>query len=83
MPRFIDSCLATANLQSRVAPVLRDQTHTLLWTWARELARLDEEPRLVHGDLGKRNLIVRNSGGKWVVAAVLDWEFAVSGSPPG
>ncbi len=30
---------------------------------------------------GKRNLLVRKVGEKWTVAAVLDWEFAVAGSP--
>ena len=31
--------------------------------------------------MGKRNLLVREVEGAWQVAAVLDWEFAVSGSP--
>ena len=33
------------------------------------------------GDFGKRNPLVRNIGGRWSVAAVVDCEFAVSGPP--
>jgi aminoglycoside phosphotransferase (APT) family kinase protein len=39
------------------------------------------EPRLVHGDFSKRNLMVAPVKGRWSVAAVLDWEFAFSGPP--
>jgi fructokinase len=52
-----------------------------VWSWAPRFAQLDDEACLVHGDFGKRNLLVRSIAGKWFLAAVLDWEFAVSGSP--
>jgi aminoglycoside phosphotransferase (APT) family kinase protein len=48
--------------------------------WAPELGSLDAESGLVHGDFGKRNLLVRRIAGKWNVAGVLDWEFAVAGT---
>ena len=81
MPRFIDICLAAENLQRRMLDQLRDRTHTLVWSWAPQLAALDHEASLVHGDFNKRNLLLRCAGGRWTVAAVLDWEFAVSSSP--
>ena len=62
-------------------PDLRDRVSASVWSRARELAELDSQSCLVHGDLGKRNLLVRPEGGRWSVAAVLDWEYAVSGSP--
>ena len=80
-PRFIDLCLAAENLQRRVTAELRDHTHALVWSWAPQLATLDAETSLVHGDFNKRNLLLRPAGGRWRVAAVLDWEFAVSSSP--
>jgi fructokinase len=80
-PRFIDLCLAAQNLQRRLPAELRDGTHALIWSWAPRLAVLDAETSLVHGDFNKRNLLVRLAGGRWSVAAVLDWEFAVSSSP--
>jgi aminoglycoside phosphotransferase (APT) family kinase protein len=81
MPRFVDACLATENLQQRMPVNLRDRTHDLLWSKAASLAALSEEARLVHGDFNRRNLLVQSAAGRWAVAAVLDWEFAVSGSP--
>ncbi len=80
-PRFIDLCLAAENLQRRIPAVIRDKTHALVWSWAPRLADLDGDASLVHGDFNRRNLLVRRAGGRWRVAAVLDWEFAVCGSP--
>jgi aminoglycoside phosphotransferase (APT) family kinase protein len=39
------------------------------------------ESSLVHNDFGNRNIMVREVNGRWQVAAILDWEFANSGSP--
>lgn len=80
-PRFVDLCLASPYLQTRVPAELRDRTHDLAWSSARPLAAIDDEARLVHGDFSKRNLLVSRKAGRWSVAAVLDWEFAFSGAP--
>lgn len=81
LPRFIDLCLASPHLQRRVAPEVRSRVHELVWFWAPRLRELDSEKSLVHCDFGLRNLLVREEQGRWRVAALLDWEFAVSGSP--
>jgi|SRR5208282_689486 len=81
LPRFVDLCLESTHLRERMEADLRDRAHSLAWSWAPQLADLDEEACLVHGDFGKRNLLVRRMVGRSVVAAVLDWEFAVSSSP--
>ncbi len=93
MPRFVDCCLASPNLKSRMSPDVRDALHSLIWSHAPELQQLDAAPCLVHGDFGKRNLLVNPSkcgssgaaftqpAGTWILAAVLDWEFAVAASP--
>jgi aminoglycoside phosphotransferase (APT) family kinase protein len=47
------------------------------------LACCEEQTNLVHGDFCKRNVLVREMNGRWAVVAVLDWEFAVSGTPLG
>lgn len=36
---------------------------------------------LVHGDFDPANIFVDNTDGVWRVSAILDWEFAFSGSP--
>src|ERR1019366_9404196 len=79
--RFVDLCLASQNLQRRMPADLRNRTHDLVWSSAPQFAALDSQASLVHGDFGKRNLLVRREQGRWSVAAVLDWEFAIAGSP--
>lgn len=81
LARFVDLCLASASLQQRMDPDLQDRTQALVWSSALQLACLENQSLLVHCDFGSRNLLVRGIGGEWSVAAVLDWEFAVSGSP--
>lgn len=85
VPRIIDSYLASPNLQRRTGPGLARRIHDFVWTWAPRLPQLDDESslarRLVHSDLDQSNILVRQVEGQWVVAAVLDWEFAFSGSP--
>ena len=81
LPRFVDLCLDSPNLARRVEPDVCSQIHDLVWSWAARLSALDEQKSLVHCDFGMRNLIVRPEQGRWKVAALLDWEFAVAGSP--
>ncbi len=80
-PRFVDLCLESPNLRVRMPADLRDRTHAMVWSAAAMLAELDRQACLVHGDFGKRNLLMRENIGRWSVAAVLDWEFAISSSP--
>ena len=81
IPRFVELCLNTPNLRVRMAPELRERLGAFVWSRAPQFAELGSERSLVHGDFGKRNVLVRQDRGGWSVAAVLDWEFAVSGSP--
>jgi aminoglycoside phosphotransferase (APT) family kinase protein len=81
MPRFVDLCLAAPNLERRVPAEWRDRIHKLIWQWAPRLAEFDADARLVHGDFNRHNLIARQVADRWVVVAVLDWEFAIAGSP--
>lgn len=81
LPRFVDLCLASPHLQRRVAPEIRSRVHELVWSWTPRLRELDSEKSLVHCDFGLRNLLVSQEHGRWRVAGLLDWEFAVSGTP--
>lgn len=81
LPRFCDLCLASPNLLRRADADLTRQIHDFVWSWSTRLGWLDSERSLVHSDFGSRNIIVRQIDGKWRVAAVIDWEFAFSGSP--
>jgi aminoglycoside phosphotransferase (APT) family kinase protein len=44
-------------------------------------ARAAPGTRLVHADYNPKNLVAVGQDGRWSVTAVLDWEFAFSGSP--
>jgi len=81
LPRFVDLCLASPHVQRRLPADFRSRLHDLMWSWAHRLRQLDSETSLVHCDFGMRNLLVRREQDTWQVAALLDWEFAVSGSP--
>jgi aminoglycoside phosphotransferase (APT) family kinase protein len=42
---------------------------------------LGDSAALVHSDYKGSNLLLRQTSGRWEVAAVLDWEFAHAGTP--
>ena len=79
--RFFEHCLAVPALQERVGAGLRERIAAHATAWAPRLRALDDDARLVHGDFGATNILVHQVGGAWEVAAVLDWEFALAGSP--
>jgi len=79
--RLMDTFLASANCERRAGPKLIQRLHDYLWSWSSQIPDLEEAPCLVHNDFGNRNILVRQENGKWVVAAILDWELAFSGSP--
>jgi aminoglycoside phosphotransferase (APT) family kinase protein len=81
IPRILDTFLIDSTLQSRIGTRLSQQLHDFVWAWASLLPDLATDSFLVHCDFGNRNILVSEVSGKWAVAAVLDWEFALSGSP--
>jgi fructokinase len=80
IPRLLDSFLQSENLQRRMDVSLQDEVHEFVWSWADQLRAFDNDRHLVHCDFGNRNILVDCINGRWQVAAVLDWEFALSGS---
>jgi Ser/Thr protein kinase RdoA (MazF antagonist) len=83
MARFVDLCLESGNLRRRLTPDVCEGVCGLMWSALPELALCEEQANLVHGDFNKRNVLVRQNQGRWEVAAVLDWEFAVAAAPVG
>lgn len=81
IPRLLDSFLESKHLQQRIDASLQQRLHSFIWSWAYRLRPFDDDSRLVHCDFGNRNILVDCVEGRWQVAAVLDWEFALSGSP--
>jgi fructokinase len=81
IPGMLDRFLSSSVCQRRLGTQLADRVHKFGWDCASLLPDLDEQPALVHSDFGSRNILVHQTNGYWDVAAVLDWEFAFSGSP--
>ncbi|HMD50558.1 MAG TPA: phosphotransferase, partial [Bryobacteraceae bacterium] len=71
--------LASPILEQRIGRT--ERLHDLLSRWRPRLRGLDASRTLVHGDFNNRNTIVRQVGDAWVVAAILDWELAFTGTP--
>ncbi|MGA2811512.1 MAG: phosphotransferase [Candidatus Acidiferrum sp.] len=78
---FIDDCLESPSFRERVPLAVRKGISAFAWSLSPRLAELGPQTHLVHGDFGKRNIMVRRTEGCWKVAAILDWEFALSGTP--
>jgi aminoglycoside phosphotransferase (APT) family kinase protein len=81
IPRLLDRFLESPNCMNRAGAKLVERLHSFAWTWTDQIPNLDAQPSLVHCDFGNRNILVREVNGQWIVAAVVDWEFALSGSP--
>jgi len=62
-----------SSLSKRVLEFLDSEAH-LLDEW-------HGQPCLSHSDYGGSNILVKKHADGWKVAAVLDWEFAFSGTP--
>jgi aminoglycoside phosphotransferase (APT) family kinase protein len=78
---FVDGCLQGAH----VVTVMTEGELMALRVLAARLtpaaASTASARQLVHSDYNGKNLLALERGGRWSISAVLDWEFAFSGSP--
>ena len=83
LPEFLDNCLAAGRAASALSPGELERLRGLAAA-ADPLARSVAGARqLVHSDYNGKNLLAVARDGRWSISAVLDWEFACSGSPLG
>ncbi|MBV8456026.1 MAG: aminoglycoside phosphotransferase family protein [Acetobacteraceae bacterium] len=78
---FMRRCLIEGPGGQRLGAVLTERLFTFV---EREGSRLDAwlgEPTLTHADFNPSNILVHRDENGWRVAAVLDWEFALSATP--
>ncbi|MFI5230087.1 MAG: phosphotransferase family protein, partial [Gemmatimonadales bacterium] len=71
--------MASSRFRERVTAPAIAAIESFVDRWA-ELVDARAASTLVHGDFNSRNIFVRDIDGRWRVAAVLDWEFAMSGN---
>jgi Ser/Thr protein kinase RdoA (MazF antagonist) len=77
---FMQACLDNANLQRRLGAERCRRLHRCL-THRTDLHQPSSTHQLCHSDFNQKNFLVRrNSNGRQQLSAVLDWEFAFSGS---
>ena len=81
IPHLFDQFLQSETLQRRLDGPVRQKLHDFMRSWSAELRELGDDQHLVHSDFGNRNILVGCKNGRWQVVAVVDWEFAFSGSP--
>ena len=75
---FFESCLDNPNLQRRVGVRRLERLRHCL-TQRADLHQPSWTHQLCHSDFNQKNLLIqRNPNGRYHVAAVLDWEFALS-----
>jgi aminoglycoside phosphotransferase (APT) family kinase protein len=85
---FADACLVDVVELFVASPVFRRRVDSSLLTRILDFVRSSEDGlagpdrggSLVHGDFNSPNIFVRERHDVWSVAAILDWEFAFSGS---
>ena len=80
IPRLLDEFLQSEHLLGRLDASFRQRLHDFIWSWSTQLRELSNDRQLVHCDFGNRNILVDSINGRWQLVAVLDWEFAASGS---
>jgi aminoglycoside phosphotransferase (APT) family kinase protein len=77
---FMQSCLDNANLQRRLGASRCHHLQRCL-THRTDLHEPSVTHQLCHSDFNQKNLLIRrDANGRYHLAAVLDWEFAFSGS---
>jgi aminoglycoside phosphotransferase (APT) family kinase protein len=91
LPEFVENCLRTAAVRNAqgggaqasgaLSPAEQDGLRELAARAGPLAGRAAPGRRLVHSDYNPKNLLATRQDGRWSVAAVLDWEFAFSGSP--
>lgn len=74
-------CLKTTAARKRLGSDLCDQLLSFVAEHGWYLSELEGQSRLVHSDFNGSNILVRQASGRWQISAVLDWEFAHSGTP--
>ena len=78
---FVDWSLEEGRTGERLGAELSAKLRCYAHDNARRLHVLEGECGLVHGDYKLSNILVRRESDSFRVCAVLDWEFAMAGSP--
>lgn len=76
---FVKECLKHENILSTLTPETISKIIHLLNKYSHLFPSMKEK-HLVHADFDPANIFINKTNNAWKVSAVLDWEFAFSGS---
>jgi len=79
---YLDHAFAGSHGAARLGPELMASLRKFIEWEGEKISPWPGAPCLVHGDCNGSNLLFRRgASGAWELAAILDWEFAFSGTP--
>jgi aminoglycoside phosphotransferase (APT) family kinase protein len=81
LPEFVEACLRQGHAAAALSPAELAGLRALAAAEAPLADSAAPARQLVHSDYNGKNLLAVARRGRWSVSAVLDWEFAFSGSP--
>ncbi|BCJ33039.1 hypothetical protein Athai_05420 [Actinocatenispora thailandica] len=81
LAEFVAGQLPDGNAAAAFSPAELDALRDLARRSAPLVETVRAEARLVHCDYNPKNVLAVRDAGGWRLSAVLDWEFALSGSP--
>jgi aminoglycoside phosphotransferase (APT) family kinase protein len=81
LPEFVEACLRAGPAATALSPAELGRLRALAVATEPLAASVAAARQLVHSDYNGKNLLAARRHGQWSISAVLDWEFAFSGSP--
>jgi len=78
---YICSSLAGGRVRERLGETLAECALECVRAKRDVYWSIPNSTRLIHCDYNLKNILIRSIGSGWKVAAILDWEFAIGGSP--
>jgi aminoglycoside phosphotransferase (APT) family kinase protein len=81
LPEFVETCLRAGSASQALSPAELDRLRALAAAADPLAGSVAGARQLVHSDYNGKNLLAVERAGRWSISAVLDWEFAYSGSP--
>jgi aminoglycoside phosphotransferase (APT) family kinase protein len=78
---YICSNLNTGRIRERLGEKLAERTLEFVRAKQDVYWSIPNSTRLIHCDYNLKNILIRRVGSVWLVVGILDWEFAIGGSP--
>jgi len=78
---YICSNLNAGRVRERLGETMAERALELVRAKRDVYWAIPNSTRLIHCDYNLKNILIRKVGSVWKVAGVLDWEFAMAGSP--